>query len=132
MSENRYNIVFTGDLLGGTDAAKAREKLGSTFRLSDDQLDNLFSGDPVVVKRDVDLMTATRFQQAFLAAGARAEIETVAPPTAPGLPSQCLAATPSRGPRPTAPWHWPRWAPRWTRSTTAARPATPTPARSAW
>ena len=80
MPEDRYNIVFAGKLLSGTDPARTREKLGSTFRLDDAQLDNLFSGRPVVVKRDVDLITATRFQQAFLAAGARTEIETVTAP----------------------------------------------------
>ena len=82
MPEDRYNIVFAGVLLGGADAAEARARLGGTFRLDSAQLDNLFSGRPIVVKRDVDLMTATRFQQAFLAAGARAEIEAVGVPAA--------------------------------------------------
>lgn len=75
MSEDRYNIVFSGELVTGADAATTRERLGSTFRLGASQLDNLFSGQAVIVKRDVNLMTATRFQQAFLAAGARAAIE---------------------------------------------------------
>ncbi|WP_295883079.1 hypothetical protein [uncultured Thiohalocapsa sp.] len=79
MPQDRYNIVFAGALVAGADPAAVRAKLGSTFRLDAAQLDNLFSGQPVVVKRDVDLMTATRFQQAFLAAGARAEIESLAP-----------------------------------------------------
>lgn len=83
MSRDRYNIVFAGVLVAGADPASVRAKLGSTFRLDAAQLDNLFSGQPVVVKRDVDLMTATRFQQAFLAAGARAEIESLAPTAAP-------------------------------------------------
>jgi hypothetical protein len=78
MAQDRYNIVFSGELVHGTDAALVREKLATTFRLDAAQLDNLFSGQPVVVKRDVDLMTATRFQQAFLAAGARAGIESAA------------------------------------------------------
>ncbi|MBK1631350.1 hypothetical protein CKO31_11485 [Thiohalocapsa halophila] len=94
MSEDRYNIVFSGELVTGADAVTTRERLGSTFRLNASQLDNLFSGQAVVVKRDVDLMTATRFQQAFLAAGARAAIELVttappaqADPAAPGEPA---------------------------------------------
>jgi hypothetical protein len=76
MAEDRYNIVFSGELQSGADAAATRQKLAGTFRLDAAQLDNLFSGRPVVVKRDVDLLTATRFQQAFLAAGARADIES--------------------------------------------------------
>lgn len=72
-----YNIVFDGELVAGADPAAARRKLASTFRLDGARLDNLFSGRRVVVKRDVDLLTATRFQQAFLAAGARADIESV-------------------------------------------------------
>jgi hypothetical protein len=72
-----YNIVFDGELLNGADPAAARAKLASTFRLDGPHLDNLFSGRRIVVKRDIDLLTATRFQQAFLAAGARADIESV-------------------------------------------------------
>lgn len=83
MSEDRYNIVFSGELTGVIDAAAVRAKLGATFRLDAARLDGLFSGQPVVVKRDVDLDTATRFQQVFLAAGARAAIELVAAPTPP-------------------------------------------------
>ncbi|NBC13638.1 MAG: hypothetical protein GVY09_09895 [Gammaproteobacteria bacterium] len=94
MSEDRYNIVFSGELVAGADAATTRERLGSTFRLNASQLDNLFSGQAVVVKRDVDLMTATRFQQAFLAAGARAAIELLA--TAP--PAQADRAQADRAP----------------------------------
>ena len=89
MPEDRYNIVFSGELVTGADAAKKRERLGNTFRLGASQLDNLFSGQAVVVKRDVDLMTATRFQQAFLAAGARAAIELVS--AAPSAPADAAA-----------------------------------------
>lgn len=76
MAQDRYNVVFSGELLSGADFARVRAKLGASFRLGSAQLDNLFSGQTVVVKHDVDLLTATRFQQAFLAAGARAEIES--------------------------------------------------------
>jgi hypothetical protein len=78
MASDRYNIVFAGELVAGTDPTTARAKLAATFRLDQARLDGLFAGQPVMVKRNVDLITATRFQQAFLAAGARAEIESAA------------------------------------------------------
>jgi hypothetical protein len=108
MAEDRYNVVFSGELLSGADGARVREKLGACFRLDSTQLDNLFSGQTVVVKHDVDLLTATRFQQAFLAAGARAEIEAAikaaphagAPDPTPGADTGPNAEpTPGRAPQ---------------------------------
>ncbi len=80
MSEDLYNIVFAGEILDGMDADEVQEKVGETFRVGGERLQVLFSGQNAVVKRGVDLITATRFQQAFLNAGARAEIEAVIPP----------------------------------------------------
>jgi hypothetical protein len=78
MAADRYNLVFANELVAGADPASVRRKLAATFRLDATRLDNLFSGQPVVVKRDVDLLTATRFQQAFLNAGAHAQIASTA------------------------------------------------------
>ncbi|MCF7983369.1 MAG: hypothetical protein K9L70_03105 [Thiohalocapsa sp.] len=72
----RYNIVFAGELLGTSSAQQARQKLQALFKLDDARTAQLFSGQRVTVKRDVDLETAARYQDAFRAAGARAIIET--------------------------------------------------------
>jgi len=75
MPEDRYNVVFSGELSAETTQEAARGNLHAWFRLDDAQLANLFSGRRVVVKRDVSLDVATRYQAAFRKAGGLALIE---------------------------------------------------------
>lgn len=89
-----YNVIFTGELVDQAAPDNARRKLAALFRLDADQVDHLFSGRPIVVKRDVDLDTASRLQDVFRKAGGRALIEPVdvvsAAPT-PDLPATSTA-----------------------------------------
>ena len=75
MPEDRYNVVFGGTLSAETTHGSARRNLQAWFRLDDAQLENLFSGRRMVVKRDVSLDVASRFQAAFRKAGGLALIE---------------------------------------------------------
>lgn len=75
MPEDRYNVVFGGTLSAETTSESARRNLQAWFRLDDAQLENLFSGRRVVVKRGVSLDVASRFQAAFRKAGGLALIE---------------------------------------------------------
>ncbi|MGB5831392.1 MAG: hypothetical protein WBG92_05305 [Thiohalocapsa sp.] len=75
MPEDNYSVVFFGELLKKADGDRTRQRLQAWFKLDDAQLTNLLSGRRVVVKRDVDLDTASRYQAAFRKAGAKALIE---------------------------------------------------------
>ena len=75
MAEELYNVVFAGELIGAEAPEVVARSLQTRFRLDETQLQGLFSGRPVVVKRDVDLETAVRFRDAFGRLGARAIIE---------------------------------------------------------
>jgi hypothetical protein len=74
MPEERFDIVFRGQLVDGQDAATVREQVGRLFKASGDQLERLFSGRPTLVKKSVDLDTAARYRLAFRQAGALVEI----------------------------------------------------------
>lgn len=73
MSE-RYRLLFRGEVLDGQHPAVVRKRLGEGGRFDADQLDKLFSGKPVVLKRDADAATAARLQALFRSAGARLRV----------------------------------------------------------
>jgi hypothetical protein len=74
MPEERFDISFSGQLIDGQDPAQAREQVRALFNASDAQLQRLFSGKPVVVKKGVDLESASRYRAAFRKAGALIDI----------------------------------------------------------
>lgn len=69
-----YKLVFRGEVLQGQHPAVVRKRLAEAGSFSDDQLDKLFSGRPVVVKRDADTAVAARVQSMFRNAGARLRV----------------------------------------------------------
>lgn len=70
MDTNRFDIQFSGDLVPGTDALAARQRIQHAFNLSEAAAGQLFGGTPVTVRRGVDSETAARYQSAFREAGA--------------------------------------------------------------
>jgi hypothetical protein len=74
MPEEHFDIVFHGKLLEGQDPVVAREQVGRLFKATGAQLERLFSGKSVVVKRGVDVETAGRYRLAFRQAGALVEV----------------------------------------------------------
>lgn len=70
MDTNQYDIQFSGDLLPGADPVGARKRIQSLFNLSDASVAQLFSGQPLTVRRGVDKATAARYRSAFRDAGA--------------------------------------------------------------
>lgn len=70
MSDERFDLIFEGLIAPGADPAEARSRLSAIFKLNDQGADRLFSGKPLVVKRDVDSATAEQFETVFARAGA--------------------------------------------------------------
>ena len=79
MTEARFDILFDGTLRPDTDLSRARERLGTAFKLDAAGVERLFSGKPMTVKRDADAATAARYQRVFEDAGA---VVTLRPLTA--------------------------------------------------
>lgn len=73
--EQRYNILFSGQLLEGQQLDQVRAKLATLFNADQQTLDRLFSGKPQVLKRDCDKSTAQKYKQAMERAGARPVIQ---------------------------------------------------------
>ncbi|ESQ16605.1 MAG TPA: hypothetical protein DDY14_13255 [Chromatiaceae bacterium] len=100
MTADRYNVIFSGQISPTTTRESARRDIKETFKLGDAQLDNLFSGQRIVVKREVSLEMAKRYQSTFSNLGALTLIEPLRKASATGLPTSTVteSETTSRSP----------------------------------
>lgn len=78
-----YKLVFRGAIQADQHAAVVRPRLQAMLKASDAQMDVMFSGQPVTLKKAVDEATAERYLDAFTKAGAKLELAQVAAPVAP-------------------------------------------------
>ena len=76
MSENVHllEIVFRGDIAPGETVAGVKARVAQLFRIDEQRADQLFSGRPTVLKRNLDRQKAEQFQQALAKAGAVVEM----------------------------------------------------------
>lgn len=72
-----YKIVFEGKILPGKDVDSVKKSLMDLLNLDHMVMDRLFSGKPVVIRKDVDTETAENFRKAFEIAGAICMIKPV-------------------------------------------------------
>ena len=77
--EKKYNIVFKGELVLGYHIQDVRSELATKFKLDGMAIGKLFSGDPQIIKKAVDLNTAQKFLQMMEKIGARCEMEVFDP-----------------------------------------------------
>ncbi|WP_317930626.1 hypothetical protein [Halioxenophilus sp. WMMB6] len=70
MSEQVYEIVFRGDIVIGQPIDQVKLRVGQMFKLGPAQVDKLFSGKSVVLKRGLSQEQAAKFRAAFQKAGA--------------------------------------------------------------
>jgi len=74
MAEGDFQVVFRGELTGERSGDEVRQQLADLFRMPEEKVAALFSGKPIVVKRNLDEATARKFEAAFRKAGALCEI----------------------------------------------------------
>jgi len=75
--EERYRLVFRGEVLEGQHRAVVKQRLLAALKLKADAAEQLFSGKTIVLKRDTDTKTAARLQAVFKTAGARLRVLAV-------------------------------------------------------
>ena len=102
MSIETYHVYFSGQIMKDRDPAEVRKKIGQLFKVEGDKLERLFSGQPVAIKKDVDMEQAVKYRVAFREAGALVEIRPASGAPASPAPVQRPAAPPP-GPAATAP-----------------------------
>lgn len=74
MAEGEYQVVFRGELVGDRPEQTVKQQLAALFKMPAAKVEALFSGKPVVVKRNLDQATARKFEAAFRKTGAVCEL----------------------------------------------------------
>ncbi|HEU0265170.1 MAG TPA: DUF4870 domain-containing protein [Geobacterales bacterium] len=85
-----YNLVFQGETAPGADLAQVKKNLAQLLKVDGARLEGLFSGRPVILKRDLDHPSALRYQEALQRTGARCRLE----PAGAGIPPQSSSSPP--------------------------------------
>lgn len=75
MDQTRFKIIFDGELMPETSLEEAKSNLATLFKSSADRVSSLFSGEPVVLKRDLNQAEAQQYQRALHGAGAKVRME---------------------------------------------------------
>lgn len=110
MAEQLFAIVFRGRLQTGADPAEVRANLAKLFNIDAARVEQMFSGQPVIIKKGLDLLAADKYKAVLAKAGALVD--------AIDMPSEgaALAAPAAASPPPAA---------------AVAKPAAPAPAEPA-
>jgi hypothetical protein len=91
MPAQLFDIFFSGKIIEGHDPAEVKERIRRIFNAQDDQLQRLFSGEPVRIKGGADEEEASKYRVKFRDAGALVEIKLAQKAATDGDP----AATPA-------------------------------------
>ena len=97
MSFDTYDVYFAGGIMKGHDAAEVKKKLGALFKFEGARLDRLFSGEPVAIKKGINMDQAVNYRVVFRQAGALVDIRPVAsaqqPPAVAAAPGGVLSVS---------------------------------------
>jgi len=77
MSDELFEIAFSGQIAEGEDLQSAMLKVGQVFKADENRLAQMFSGRRVIIKREADAATVAKYQAAFSRAGAVCEIKSL-------------------------------------------------------
>ncbi|MFT7561133.1 MAG: hypothetical protein ACI93R_003058 [Flavobacteriales bacterium] len=88
MATEKYNLVFKGELVRGADLVDSKKKVQGLFKVSSAQVETLFSGKSVVLKKNLDFATATKYRVAIKKAGCRVDIVEHEEPSTPSPTDQ--------------------------------------------
>jgi hypothetical protein len=106
MADQHFAVVFSGRLVAGAERDQVRSKLAKLFNVEPPKIDRMFSGKPVLVKKNLDEAKAKDYITAFAKAGAIAEVVSNDPkaaqpsPTTPATSSSSTPAAPAEPPPP--------------------------------
>ena len=82
MSDQLFEIAFSGQIADGADLETVKRHIATIFKADEGRLAQLFSGNRMVIKRSVDAATAAKYRGAFEKAGAICEVLQLGQPEA--------------------------------------------------
>ncbi len=69
-----YSVVFTGEIKASVTRDQAIENLAVLFKKDTAAIEKLFTGKKIIIKRDLDHQSATKYQMALANAGVVSEL----------------------------------------------------------
>lgn len=70
MSDNQHTVYFEGNIADGFSIGQVKKNLVKLFKSDAERIGQLFSGERVALKKDIDLATAKKYHAVLLNAGA--------------------------------------------------------------
>ncbi|MEE8364594.1 MAG: hypothetical protein V3R76_02310 [Gammaproteobacteria bacterium] len=74
MSDELFEVAFSGQIVDGTNPEEVKTRIRKMFKADDAKVATLFSGNRVIIKKNIDQPTATKYKAALYQAGAVCEI----------------------------------------------------------
>jgi len=78
MSEQRFDIIFRGDIVLGHSLNDVKQRLAKLFKVDAVKIDALFTGAAVPLKRNLDGAAAEKYRAVLVKAGAQVEVSAQA------------------------------------------------------
>jgi len=82
MSDELFEVTFSGQIREGENYEDVKARVGKMFNADEAKIAQLFSGNRVVIKKNVDQQTAAKYETALNRAGAECEVKSMSPPPA--------------------------------------------------
>jgi len=92
MSDQLFEVAFSGQISEGASADDVKARLGKMFNADEAKLAQLFSGRRVVIKKNIDQATADKYKTALNRAGAECEVAAMGGGAAPARPAAAAPA----------------------------------------
>jgi len=80
MSDELFEVAFSGQIRAGENADDVKARVGKMFNADEAKIAQLFSGNRIVIKKNVDQQTAAKYQSALNKAGAECEVKSMSSP----------------------------------------------------
>lgn len=77
MSDELFEIAFSGQIIEGYDRETVKKQIGQIFKADPARLEQMFSGRRVIIKREADEATSTKYRSAFKKCGAVCEVRAL-------------------------------------------------------
>lgn len=96
MSDELFEVAFSGQINDGADLNEVKAKVGKMFNADAAKLAQLFSGKRIIIKKNIDQQTASKYRTALERAGAKCEV--ISPAASEGSPVSDPRPTPIPAP----------------------------------
>ena len=98
MAESQFRVVFAGRLAPAADPQEVHTALARLFKTEPAKIAALFTGQPVVVRKDLDENTARQYQAAMAKVGALADVLLMPGDKVEPAPTRVSATPPALAP----------------------------------